>query len=1491
MERIRNLLKYTIQTIIVVYIAGVILLQLPVVQSFIGRKLANGISDEIGSKVEIGKVNLGFLNRMVVDNLTIYDQNNKKMLAATRVAANIELMPLIQDGKISISSAQLFGLKANLYKANASSKTNFQFALDSLASKDKTKKSELDLSIRSLVIRNGSVRYNQLDEPATVGRFSLKHLGLDKLSGHIVLKHATNNELTLEIRTLSFIEGSGFQLNKLRLNVEKVNNNIKVSKINIITPNSKIKNAFIKAYYQLKNGAIDKSSLRINSQIEKANIYGADFKAFIPALAKVKQIITLSEAADIKNNNINIHHLNISTSDQSVTIKATGKVNIAQKIPYVALKFSPLKTTTEALQNIEEIFNTKIPYQLKNLGRLSYIGNIETNKNKIYSKGMLQSDAGNARLNFALNKHHFSLDLNTPLLNVGKITGNTQLGFITTDLKASGTTDLNEIKINSSTPRFDFNKYSYRNIHIDGTYSNDAFLGTVGLNDPNGQLSFVGKVANIKKFISKKDKLFVDARVNTQGLNLAKLKLTEALGNKTIAFNSDITGSASSLEDINGVINLNTASIIGDGKILNINKLLVKSRSGILSKSLDIDSDLGTVHLGGIYSYETLASGFKNIVHHYLPSLSAQGFAYTPHHRKNDFVFHIKVTDFNVLKDYVNLPLTLKTPLSVSGTLNERVNALSLAIDSKNIAYAGTELKDLNILINTDSRKLTATINGEYVNSNQQRVIINSIADISNNNINSNINFFAPGRTPLKGRINSIINLSNREKGLVTKVHFEPSTISIDTINLQVQPSDLQYERRNLTINHFEISNKTQHITLNGTTSGNSEDSIMVHLKDIDVPYIMDLVNFHPVDFGGFASGTASVKSAFTNPSIKAHLQVKDFTFQNGAMGNLNTRVLFNNKEGVVYINGRTTATEDSYTDIKGYVDIKNNFINLPIYPHKTKIYFLESFCESFMDNIEGETTGWLKVIGPLNKINLEGDVTANGSMYIKPIGTRYQMLNAHVRMIPNQIIFEKDTIKDYQGNYGIVSGGLSHNNLKNLAYNINIDAHNLLSYNFPKQLNKESFWGIVYGTGSCNIIGKSGETTLNVSLTPNRNSHIVYDAALTSSIDESSFIRWKDSKSKRDSVLIPEVQTDSIPTELQTRNRLKDIVFRDFDIPSDLHMNFDFRVNPNLTLEVILDDATKDNITLNGFGGIRATYYNKGAFQMFGNFLVEQGLYNLTIQNIIKKQFTFQQGSTIAFGGDPFNAALNLKGVYTLNSVPLSDLQLGQSFAANNTKVNCLLDITGTPAAPSVTFGIDLPNLSSDAQQMVHSLLNSEQDLNQQALYLLAIGRFYPQGNNNSQQENTSQSSTSLAMQSLLSGTLSQQINTVLSNVIKTNNWNFGANIATGNEGFENAEYEGIFSGSLLNNRLLFNGEVGYRDNVTTNNSSFIGDFDLRYLIKRNGNIALHFYNKTNDRYFTRNSLTTQGIGIILKKDFDRLSDIFRSSSKKRKKATKKSK
>jgi hypothetical protein len=207
-------------------------------------------------------------------------------------------------------------------------------------------------------------------------------------------------------------------------------------------------------------------------------------------------------------------------------------------------------------------------------------------------------------------------------------------------------------------------------------------------------------------------------------------------------------------------------------------------------------------------------------------------------------------------------------------------------------------------------------------------------------------------------------------------------------------------------------------------------------------------------------------------------------------------------------------------------------------------------------------------------------------------------------------------------------------------------------------------------------------------------------------------------------------------------------------------------------------------------------------------------------------------------------------------------------------------MNLTGKASAPVVSFDLDLPNSNEDEKQMVRSLISTNEEKNLQIIYLLGIGRFYTTEANRA---NTDQSQSSIAMKSLLSSTLSGQLNQVLSNAIHSNNWNFGTNLSTGEKGWSDMDVEGLLSGKLLNNRLLFNGNFGYRESQTST-SNFIGDFDLQWLITKNGSFSLKAYNATNDRYFTKSSLTTQGLGVILKKDFDSWWDLFKFKKRIRK-------
>ena len=815
------------------------------------------------------------------------------------------------------------------------------------------------------------------------------------------------------------------------------------------------------------------------------------------------------------------------------------------------------------------------------------------------------------------------------------------------------------------------------------------------------------------------------------------------------------------------------------------------------------------------------------------------------------------------------LPLSLSLPVHINGNISDAEKNVNLYINAPNFSWDGSAFHDANIELNTigDSLKMEARISQGL--PYEKAPVYRLRAAAADNNL-STLLYYAnqSSKLPITGKIDARTQFFTSDNG-ATGVHVtvNPSEIMLGEKKWLLNPADIIYRKNELTVDMLNFSHGDQHIIINGKATPQATDSIVADLKDVDVAYILNLVNFHSVDFAGKASGKAVVKSIFQTPEAYANLDVKDFVFENGPLGTLHAKAAYDNQEGQINIDATAEDGPEHLTVINGYVSPKRNYIDLGIEAHNTSLKFMENFCGSFLNNVEAWCKGKLNVVGDLKNINLVGDVVAHGKMHMKQLGTDYTFNHLRAHAIPDDIQFEGDSIYDshYNGkhsHFALIRGGIHHKHLTRLSYDLDIDANNFLGFD-THEFGDDTFYGTVFATGTVGIHGKSGETIIDIDATPEPHSIFVYNVASPDAISAGSFIHWNDAT--------PYIYRPYSPDS--DKDKKKD---SSSDFSSDMRINFLVNTNPNLTLKLMMDDQTGDYITLSGNGVIRANYYNKGGLDMFGNYVVDHGQYKLAIQNIIKKDFDFQPGGTIAFGGDPYNAPLNLQAKYTVNGVPLSDLSIGRSFSSNNIRVDCLMDITGTPGAPKVDFSMDLPTVNSDAKQMIYSVINSQEEMNQQVLYLLGIGRFYTQTKNNQTSEDASQQSqTSLAMQSLLSGTISQQINNVLSSFVNSSNWNFGANISTGDEGFNNAEYEGILSGRLLNNRLLFNGQFGYRDNANAT-QSFIGDFDLRYLIFPNGNLSIHVYNQTNDRYFTRNSLNTQGVGLIMKKDFFNLRDLL---------------
>ena len=311
------------------------------------------------------------------------------------------------------------------------------------------------------------------------------------------------------------------------------------------------------------------------------------------------------------------------------------------------------------------------------------------------------------------------------------------------------------------------------------------------------------------------------------------------------------------------------------------------------------------------------------------------------------------------------------------------------------------------------------------------------------------------------------------------------------------------------------------------------------------------------------------------------------------------------------------------------------------------------------------------------------------------------------------------------------------------------------------------------------------------------------------------------------------------------------------------LKLNLD--VNPQLLFQLVIGERNGDMIQGRGNGALRLTYDTKtGDVTLQGTYDIEQGTLSYTVANMIRREFTVGEGAKIVFSGDATNPQLDVTAKYrvTANLKDLFGEDIGQ-LATSRTSIPVLtcLHLTGFLNNPILSFSLEFPTSDQSIQQQVRQVINSDEMLMRQVIYLLVFGRFFtPDYMSNAQY------ATLNSTYSLLSSTVTGQINAWLSKL--TNVLTVGVAIRTEGEGADSSqEYEAQFQLQPVD-RLLINGNVGYRYNDVSN-QPFFGDLDVEVLLTEDGQWRLKGYTHTVDKYSLRQASTIQGVGVVWKKDF----------------------
>ena len=1467
--------------VLFVYLIGLSLSKIPAVQSWTAELVSNSLTDFLGTTVKIGNVSPGLFNRIIIDDVKIYDQKDSLMLSAARMAAKIRILPLVEK-KIHIDNAQLIGAKISLYKTEAKSQLNCQFLIDKFSKNDDENKTKPNIQIGTLLVRRSTLRYNVWDTAHTPHRFNPNHLSVRSLDVNAKVLFNMPDTMSINLKRLSFTEDCGLKVRQLSFIANANKHEATLSDFNLRTNSSDLKIAQLQANYPdiPTEGDFKQWLKQTNIRgIVEANIVPSDFSCFTDKLQHFTDQIHLASECIFQKGDLYLPCITLSDARQNLQLEAMASVYSITESPSANINNIQLKTSKDIHQFI--LRNIRGEEAEPNL-YLSNAGNVVTEGNISYHNTTLEANIITTTQIGAINlqgkltdKDKIQGKLSTDKFNLGQLLSDNkpaELGNVAFSAEINGRLhgqgNKPELFFESIINSIVFRNHEYRGIVINGTTKGTTYSGNIDIADLNGSLQLKAEA----DITPQKKTILCSGSLS----NFAPYDLNLTQSQEGIRYSGKVDADVSLTEKnhLNGDIAVTDITIhSGQEKPAIIDSIFIRSMYDEEGQHFSISSPIVEAQATGHFKWKDLVPSFLNITHQALPSIFPE-----PRHKvssENDIAFAISAKDTTLLASLAGTEIKIPETAVIQGEMNNITQRIILNANIPQFYYGNNNLRHTELHLESYKNIIQTSLKTERMMKGRATEL-NLNAYANQDKLITRLDWDNHKSPAMKGSVN-LIGYFHRDLSDHQAIEgvINTSNIIINDTVWTLLPAHVNYHDNVVDVENIRLKCEDRHIAINGRMSKESTDTLTADLNQIDLAYIFDLVNFHSVQFDGKATGLVYATSVLKKPNIDGYMHIYDFTLNGAPMGDADAYCNWGSKGKTITLDAhmRDIATKQQ-TSVSGTITPgkeEGSGLDLYIRANRTNIAFLDKWTKDIFSNLSGSVSGWTRLHGPFKTFAMDGDLIINeASMHVLSLGVDYHTAGDSVIMRPGNIWLKNITVHDSYSNgtdqdhTAILDGHLIYDRFSNMRYQFNATANNILGYDFH-DFGDANFYGTIFADGKLKLSGRPGELNVDVEVTPQKKSTLVYKVASPETITEAGFITYVS-------------QADS------TKNTQQETVIT--EKPStDLHINFDLDVNPNATLKLLMDPRSGDYINLAGSGHILANFYNKGKFQMYGTFRVDNGTYKMSVQDVIRKDFQFQRDGTIVFGGNPMQASLNLKANYTVPNVSLDDLS-ASSLGLANTRVDCIMNIGGLAGQPVVTFDFDLPNANEDEKKMVRSMINTEEERNMQVIYLLGIGRFYSYGAQ--MQDRGSSLQSSMAINSFLSSTLSSQFNQMLSSAVGSNNWTFGTNLRTGETGWDKLDVEGMLSGRMLNNRLLINGNFGYRESYYSTNN-FIGDFDIQYILTRNGDFSLKAYNQTNDRYFVQSSLTTQGLGIQFKRDFNNWKEAFRRQNKTTTKTKKK--
>ncbi len=1465
------------------------LIHLSAVQTYILHQLTDYVSNELNVEVSAESVNFVPFRSVVLTGVAMKDRSGQDFLKVDRMAFHLDKFSW-RNKLIIIREIDLHKGYFNVYKKNQEEHYNFRFLTDYFSEDDQLVNGETQWDIKCLSFRITDSEYHHKDfgRQHVANGFDFSDFSLNGLNLAVRDVFLFPNSLQFELDYFSYRGSNGFDVKHASGSFFIEEGFGDLQNFLLRTTNSEIRlNLSYNYNDSLAEGfRLDKIDLQLELMPSVVDL--AEVGHFYHDVYGLSEELSVSGIFEGSGSDVKGRSVALSTG-QNTRFKGDFEINSINKLmaSFMNVEVQELRTSAADISNFRmpnAWHNTylELPEYLDALGDVLFKGTLRGCVNDFSATGSLRTGIGNLHSNISLSKsrddtiYQYSGWLKTGAFDLGKLFNSMDyLGKLDMQATINGCgfslDDIN-LQLDGHISSIDILQHDYQNINLNGFFTDRKFSGLVLVDDPDIRFDFTGLVDFSEEIP------FFDFRANIDDARLSKLNLfqRDPLNESVLSAELMINAHASSFDDMEGVINIKdfvyqeyalsdhydyelvagytTDSIYVSNTVWSGNNQHLRIRSDFLDA--DFHGSLRFAHLG---------QSLTSFVNEFVPALHNRHTADTKHrNHSQDVDFSIRFKNSEPLSELFFPGIVISSGSWLSGMYNSAERLLEVEAHAETLEIGGRRLINWQLT----GEPVDATY--QFRTSSERLMLSDSLhldhleffSVIGDNCLHADIHWNLGDEDLVNtGHLSASMRITGPQN---FELEFLPSHAFIDGDKWQLNVDHrIMIDSARIEMHQLMAYNHQQFIMADGVLSPDPDDRMELSFANFDVSYTEFLMNTKNFEFGGIMNGYISFTGVYQQPSIGAELYVSDFAFNHEVLGDLEVNSVWNTEKKAFEVDAVITENVDGTVNrpliVTGYINPANETQNFDLGLKLTnkKMSVWGRYMESFSSDFRGLATGNLRLDGLFSNPELSGNVhLSETGLHIPYLNTTYTF--AHdVSIAADHFQFNNVLLRDSLGNTALFNGKLMHQRFKDFAVDLRLNPERLIIFN-TDATQQDYYYGTAFLTGTAHIHGPVNQITMDVSARTNRGTKIALPLNYRGEIRENNFISF--------------VSRDTLGNG---------VAFVPPDLRGTIAMNFDLEVTPDAELQLFFDARFGDIISGRGTGNLKLEISPEGMFNIYGDYVIEEGEYFFTLQNIINKRFRIEQGGTIRWTGDVNDADVDLNAVYLLRT-QLYDLFMGEGVDPATAEVyrrrlpvETVLILEDKLFNPAISFDIRVPGGDENTRELIERVITTEQEMNRQVFSLLVLNRFLP--------TTTGQYNTALGygVGSTSSELLSNQLSNWLSQI--SSDFDIGINYRPGDE-ISSQELELALSTQFFDDRVTIDGNFGVAGNETATGqraqsaSNIIGDVNVEVKIPPEGKFRVKAFNRSNTfDIINTNSPYTQGIGLFYRKEFDDFSELFR--------------